>query len=80
MSKEKIRIDWSFFEGSSHCEEGVAEFATGGLKTFKDWSKWHLPHMKEQADYVKFLSKHLSLFVARRRAAAKARQWFQSLK
>jgi len=70
-----VRIAWTTFLGSSHCEDGIAEFAAGNLN-FASWEKWHLPHMKEQAKYVRKIRHRVPLAVARKRAAEVARRLY----
>jgi len=48
-----MKINWKVFEGSSHCEEGLAYFAMGEINTFKAFEEWFFPHMTEQAQVVK---------------------------
>jgi len=67
-----FRIDWSVFMGSSHCEDGIVEFADGELKTYNAWYKWHLPLMLYQGKYVRTIKRHLSVNEARKRARRKA--------
>jgi len=47
------KINWTLFEGSSHCEEGLGFFVLGIIKTFDEFEKWFLPHMREQAAEVR---------------------------
>lgn len=72
MKKNPFRIDWSVFEGSSFCEDGIVMFGTGEIKNYHAWHEWHLPHMKEQAEYVLSIKKNLPLNVARKRALSKS--------
>lgn len=71
---KSFRINWSTFMGSSHCEEGIAEFADGEIKTYTEWYKWHFPWMPKQASYVHAIKRNLSIQEARRRAKRKARR------
>ena len=48
----KIKINWQLFAGSSHCEEGLADFAMGNIKTYKEFRRFFLPGMKEVAEEV----------------------------
>ena len=61
-------VNWTLFSGSSHCEEGLADFATGRIKTFKEFKKYFLPDMKEQAREVDKMTAY-RLFKARKLAA-----------
>ncbi len=78
MSKERFTINWDMFEGSSHCEEGVALFATGEIRTFAEWVKWHQPYMPKQAAEVRRIrNARLGIKNIRGRCRRKALQWFQ---
>lgn len=48
-------IDWQKFSGSSHCEEGLALFATGEIKTYKEFEKYFLPYMEDVSNEVRKL-------------------------
>ena len=65
-----FRIEWSIFEGSTHCGEGIWLFVDEKW-SFHQWVQHHLPYMKEQAAYVKQIQRNLSLEETRRRA----RRW-----
>ena len=62
------KIDWTVFAGSSHCEEGLADFATGRIKTFKAFKKYFMPAMVRQAEEVDNIKK-IGLVKARKLAA-----------
>jgi hypothetical protein len=53
----KTKINWNKFSGSSHCEEGLADFAMGNIKTYKAFKKYFLPHMKDVANEVDNMKK-----------------------
>jgi len=61
-------INWKLFDGSSHCSEGLAYFARGNLKTFREFEEYFLPDMKEQAAEVHKM-RGMGLVDMRRRAA-----------
>lgn len=68
-----FRINWSIFEGSTYCEEGIVLFAEKEWD-FGRWERWHLPHMKKQADYVREIAMYVPLSIAHERAKRKAKK------
>lgn len=72
--KMPFRINWSIFEGSSHCEDGIAELADGNITNFTAWYKWHYPWMPIPARYVRTVKKYLTFNEVRRRAKRKSRK------
>lgn len=53
----KIKINWQIFAGSSHCEGGLAYFAMGNIKTYKEFKQYFLPYMKDVAKEVDNIKK-----------------------
>jgi hypothetical protein len=68
----KNKINWKIFSGSSHCEEGLAEFAKGEIKTYKEFKQYFLPHMKDVAEEVDRMKNSKTGIVKVRKLAARA--------
>ena len=66
---KKKKINWQLFAGSTHCEEGLAMFALGLIKTFKDFEHWFYPYMKEQGIEVRKMRGQGGIEIMRQRAS-----------
>ncbi len=59
------KVNWKIFEGSSHCEEGLARFATGDIASYKEFKKYFLPMMRDCAREVDIIKGNYNLKQAR---------------
>ena len=65
------KINWTVFDESSHCVEGLAFFAVGHIKTFKEFERWFGPpgFTEQRAEVRKMKGRGLEKM---RQAAARA--------